>query len=697
MSRTIKAPKPFCFEKIVRPAVHHLAAVAFCAATAFGTSMANAQSSDAQVVYRQIEELRKSAQTEAEMKQVLDSYLPLALSGHARSAFRIGDALYRGTLTEAQPVAGITYYRRAAELGFDPAWRYLAFALLKDGQGEAALDAFNKALEVGLTGFEMDIAMNHIGQGFGAKSDFEAGLAMLQSLTDAGNTEAAVALARVYADPENTIKDFRAARALLEPLLDSEEADNEEVYRIAEIARKSAVTREQMIPVIATYEELAASGHSRSAFRLGNIYGRGILTDRDTELGIDYLRMAGDLGFDPAWRYLGAELLRAGRGGEALTAFDKALQAGETGFEVILAKAHFDRRFGTASDPRIGVKLLENRVLHGDIEAQSELAKILANPESGIADFRRAYELAAPLADSGNVDAMMLVAGLYQSGAGVERSYPLANDLYLRAAAAGENSAVVRAAEVEIRRGLTTRATERLMDAVSQGIPGAGAVLADAHIRGLLADKSERHTGILMTETGVAAGDLSFVILALDLIVDDVWIQVDTETLINQAERAAEDGNSFAAEALLRALRGRPQAFDAPLKKRGQYLERFAGILRPHAFAQEKAALMLETMPRNMVLAELRKLLAGSDFETYYSTLVGVSRSDRNAYVYLVQHELSQAGVYKGQPNGLLNSGTLRSILAFCAENGYAQECEHGPLRGTAVRLFSASLAMRNS
>jgi hypothetical protein len=106
---------------------------------------------------------------------------------------------------------------------------------------------------------------------------------------------------------------------------------------------------------------------------------------------------------------------------------------------------------------------------------------------------------------------------------------------------------------------------------------------------------------------------------------------------------------------------------------------------------------MLETMPRNMVLAELRKLLAGSDFETYYSTLVGVSRSDRNAYVYLVQHELSQAGVYKGQPNGLLNSGTLRSILAFCAENGYAQECEHGPLRGTAVRLFSASLAMRNS
>lgn len=671
--------------------------VAFCALSSFHADPVQAESRELLLAYKETEVLRKAAETPQDMEKVLQDYLALADQGHAVSAFRIGDILYRGTLTEADENAGIAYYRLSAEGGFDTAWRSLALALLKQGRGEEARVAFDKAVETDQPNIKLHMAKAHVRGDFGRLSEPEVGIALLKELAVEDDSQAAVQLAMAYADPESDHTDFAKAAELAVPLYESGEIEQRVVYSIAERARSAAATEKDMKLVISLFEGLAQEDHPRSAFRLGNIFTRGTLTEPDPERGIDYLRQSAELGFTPAWRYLGAELLRHDRGDEARIAFDAAIEAGESGFEVILAKAHIDRKFGDASDPRVGVALLEGLAAEGDTSAQMQAAQMYANPESGLADYEKAYALAEPLVTDSNVDALWLMAGLYQNGQGVVRDYPKATELYLAAAEAGEQRGLVRAGLVEIRRGLTTRALERLTAAHADAIPDAGPALAESHVRGMFGELSDRDLGEQMIQTAVAAGDVPFVLLAMDMRKDDIRLGLEVASLLEQAEAAAEGGDPYAAEALLRFARETPDLVENPKALRRAYLDRFEDFMRPHALAQERAALMLDTMSRKDALAALRGVLAEADFETYYNTLVGVSRSDRNAYIYLVQRELAGLGVYSGRPNGMLTSSTVRSMLAFCDKNGYVDECEHGPLRGTAVRLFSASLAMQNT
>lgn len=667
---------------------------ALALSTAFAPLAADAQDEAVQLRYKAAEVQRKAAQTPTEMQEVLGLYRQLADQGHARSAFRLGNILYRGTLVNADQAEGIRYYQQAAEGGFDPAWRYLAVALMDAERGEEAFEAYARATEKGLTGFELDVAMAHVGEAFGDKSDPLVGISLLTELSDGGNTEAAVELAKVYADPKSAFTDFRASRRVIASL-DADEADNDDIYRIAEIARKAATTRQQMATVVATYEELASLDHARSAFRLGNILSRGTLVDEDADRGIAYYRQAASLGFTAAWRYVGTELLAQGQGTEALAAFESGLAAGETGFEVIMAKAHFAEDFGPASDPAKGIALLQTAASTGDIAATVELARIYAEPQTGFADFEKARLLAEPLAERNDPDALWILARLYQSGHGVERNYAMANSLYLKAADAGEPRALLRAADMEIRRGLNTRAYNRLMSAAANRVEGAELALAEAHIMGRLAKHSNRETGRKIIADGIERGDLDSVLLALDLRAERVRLGFDYAQLVSTAESAADRGNVFAAETLLRFARDCPGLVPNALARREAYLERYGPKMRPHAVAQERIHLTLDTKPRRAALAQIKAEIQEAEGQTLYHMLVGLSRADRNAYVYFLQSELAALGAYNGKVNGLLTGKTLRRILAFCAQEGYADECRHGPLRGTAVRLVAASIAMQ--
>ena len=397
---------------------------AFCALSAFHADPAHAESRELMLAYKETEVLRKAAETPQDMEKILEDYLALADQGHAVSAFRVGNILYRGTLTEADENAGIAYYRLAAEGGFDTAWRSLAIALLKQGRGEEARVAFDKAVETGQPNVKLYMAKAHVRGDFGRLSEPSVGIALLKELAVEDDAAAAVQLAMAYADPESDHTDFAKAAELAVPLYESGEIEQRVVYSIAERARSAAATEADMNLVISLFDDLAQEGHPRAAFRLGNIFTRGTLTEPDAERGIDYLRQSAELGFTPAWRYLGAELLRHDRGDEARVAFDAAIEAGESGFEVILAKAHIDRKFGDASDPRVGVALLEGLAAEGDTAAQVQAAQMYANPESGLADYEKAYALAEPLVTDSNMDALWLMAGLYQNGQGIARCGP---------------------------------------------------------------------------------------------------------------------------------------------------------------------------------------------------------------------------------------------------------------------------------
>lgn len=675
--------------------LRHFAMVSCIALSMALPAFGSAQISDLFEAYQAAEKQREAAKTPEDMRRVMKSFEALADEGHARSAFRLGSILYWGTLTEEDKERGTAYYRQAAEAGFEPAWRYLGHALLSNGQGEEALAAFEKALASGLDGFELTMAVAHVEGGFGKRSDPQSGVVQLEKLASAGDPKAAIALANIYASDDSDFTNVSRSFDLIQPLVENDEADNNALYRIAELSREAATTSDEMKLVISAYEDLAAAGHSRAAFRLGNIFYRGTLASVDRERAVTYYQKAGENGLPEGWRYLGIALSDLNRGEEALEAYEVASALGVEGFEISVAKGHLRDEFGTRSNPQVGHRLLDRLASTGDESAIIELAKLYSNSSSGFANFKRARALAHPFAENGDVNALMMIAGMHRSGQGGPRDYRAAADYYQRAIDAGESSAIPRAAEAEIRSGLFTKARQRLETAAAERKPGAVHALAEAHVRQELGSGSDGQLGRQMVLDGVLNSDLRFVVLALELWAENYKIDFDINTLIKKVENAANAGDPGAAAALLQFARAQPQLMAPALERRREYLDRFAKVLRSSVLAEETARLIVETNSHSKARSILRDKLRDADRYDYYDLLVGISRADRNIYLSLLQSELAKRGVYRGRNHGMLTSGTARAILRFCAQNGYKDECEHGPLGGTAVRLVSASLAMQ--
>lgn len=476
-----------------------------------------------------------------------------------------------------------------------------------------------------------------------------------------------------------------------------EELSPDQRYKALEAIRKDARTPAQMQEAIAGYQALADLGHARSAFRLGNIFYRGTMVKADEARGIENYRKAAEAGYDQAWRYLGNSLLDVGQGEAALHAFEQARAAGVTGFELNEAKAHLRRRFGSLSDPKAGLEALQTLSAAGDEKAQMELAKTYADPRSGFADYGAAREVLEGLVAIGDANAMSRLAGLYKSGLGVKRSYPKATELYLQAVEAGYDVAVLSAVDMLSRRGKWTEAYDRLTQAVENRVDYAEVALADAHIRRLVGPHSDRALGRQLIAEGIERKDLRFVILALDLYADWQKPGVDPALLIEEAKAAADTGNGDAAAALLRVSRARPKLVDGLGKSRVELLAGYGDTLRASTKIEEEVRLIIDKNPISKARQLLLEKMAEADDIDHYNMLVATSRADRNIYIYLVQRHLADAGKFRGRANGYLTTGTLNSMLRFCGENGYRDECKHGPLRGTAVRLMSASLALNES
>ncbi|MBP0483083.1 tetratricopeptide repeat protein [Sagittula salina] len=462
-------------------------------------------------------------------------------------------------------------------------------------------------------------------------------------------------------------------------------------YKAVERLRKQARDTEQMQAVLEGYAGLAKEGHARSAFRMGNIFYRGTMTAPDAARGIDSYRKAAKLGYAPAWRYLAVALLSVGEGEAAFDAFAKARAAGIVGFDLIVAKAHLRHSFGGLSDPEAGLALLQTLTAAGDGRARMELGKTLSDAGSGFADFAAARRIFEELAGKGHGEATMRLAGLYRGGLGVPRHYPTAQVLYERAARSGVEGARLKVAEMQIRRGLFGNARRTLEHAVTDRVEGAEVALIDAEIRRQLGSRSDRAAALAALEEGLKSQDPRYGVLALELLSDHVPVSLDRDVVVAQVRAAADHGHGDSAAALLRAARLVPGL--GLRAQRPALLESYRDLLRDATRTGEEVRIIMDSQPRSKAREMIAERLDEASPEVAYDVMSAVARADRNDFIWLVQSEFKRRGNYSGHLTGTLTGSTLRAMLRFCAAEGYLDECRHGPLRGTAMRLMSASLA----
>lgn len=130
--------------------------------------------------------------------------------------------------------------------------------------------------------------------------------------------------------------------------------------------------------------------------------------------------------------------------------------------------------------------------------------------------YAKAVELAKPLAEQGNKDAIYLMGFAHESGKGAEMSRELALEYYRKAAAGKQKDATYRlsfillASDKEEERN---QAREALEAAMKEDPTVAGRILGEAYLRGRLTPTADPDKAIFWWKHAADAGDIASILL----------------------------------------------------------------------------------------------------------------------------------------------------------------------------------------
>ena len=131
--------------------------------------------------------------------------------------------------------------------------------------------------------------------------------------------------------------------------------------------------------------------------------------------------------------------------------------------------------------------------------------------------FAKAIELAKPLAEQGNAEALYLMGFAYESGKGVDAaSRDTALEYYRKAAATKHKDAIYRLSFILLaseKEGERTQAREALETAAKDDPAVAGRILGEAYLRGRLSPTADPDKAIFWWKRAADAGDIASMLL----------------------------------------------------------------------------------------------------------------------------------------------------------------------------------------
>ncbi|MEM9583034.1 MAG: tetratricopeptide repeat protein [Pseudomonadota bacterium] len=323
------------------------------AQTNSGVSTLN--SDQIEVAFDQAEALRRGGVDQTDLQLSLEIFERLAAQGNARSMDRVGLAKWRGKGTEQDIELAEDMFRKAVEGGHTKSLINLGRLLGETGRGSEAFAVLQDAVAKELKGAELVIARGHVNGTFGDLSDPQAGQRTLEALAAAGDTKASLALA-----------DALRGGASLAP--DPERS-------------------------LVIFERLAAAGNANAHYRVGTAYMRGIGTEPDLERAIAAYKASAAAGRKGALVNLGRAQSEAGLGSEARATFETAVSLGIEKAKFWLARGHYDRRFGEASEYARGAEMLYDLANSGSQDAAAVVVKGLRKRVLSRRDYTRLVSL----------------------------------------------------------------------------------------------------------------------------------------------------------------------------------------------------------------------------------------------------------------------------------------------------------------
>ncbi len=479
----------------------------------------------------------------------------------------------------------------------------------------------------------------------------------------------------------------------------SDETDPEtlELFQRAETLRYGVDVPRDADESIRLHGMLADRGYAPSMFRLGEFYYWGRDIPGDTERAVELFQGAADKGYDLALTYLGRALSDLGRTEEALAAYERAVELGARDADLRFAIANLRGDFGDRSDIEGGFAETAQFAGDGETQAQLALADAYRYGRGTDPDPAKSYDLVKQVADGNNPYAVRLLGQYIEDGIGTPADLDAAIAAYRRSIDLGHDYGWVRLGLAQIKAGRLGEAQAALEKAAELGAFSAELTLAKAHYEGDFGDASKKSFGaseiVRLAEAGdVAAGRA---LLLYHERRSRRLNEADLDLVLANMTSAMEKGDPWATEALLRFYRNLRWLIPNADARRAEIFERFGNQLRKARYVPEELWLAYDrNRPRTSrrVMADIVQDYEGEDF--YYGMLE-LLFIDRNAYTYMVQRELKNAGFYRGPVHGTMTRNTVRSVLRFCRELGVYGDCVHGPLLYSNAKLVVDGLTRR--
>ena len=167
----------------------------------------------------------------------------------------------------------------------------------------------------------------------------------------------------------------------------------------------------------------------------------------------------------------------------------------------------------------------------------------------------KAVELAKPLAEQGNPEALYLLGFAHESGQGAEASKDKALEYYRKAAAGKNKDAIYRMSFILLASDKETerdQARQALETAAKDDPAVAARILGEAYLRGMLSPSPDPDKAILWWKRAADAGDVLSRLLVARFYEGQFGFPElkDLKASIDNYTKAAEDGNAGAMAAL---------------------------------------------------------------------------------------------------------------------------------------------------
>ncbi|WP_299611567.1 hypothetical protein [uncultured Tateyamaria sp.] len=328
----------------------------------------------------------------------------------------------------------------------------------------------------------------------------------------------------------------------------------------------------------------------------------------------------------------------------------------------------------------------------GSAYAQDQRAKFDEIRSQEEADPSAAFTAMVALAEEDFAPATDRVGYYFRHGIGTPIGLSEARAWYARAVSAGHSWSTASLARVEIELGNEEAALHLLRTAARTNRPGTRRLLATAHIDRTLGDPSDPELGRRMLEGMAGDGDTN---AARDLIARFNWNRLDgqaSHAAVELVVRTGLGGDVRFAEAALVYLSRSGDKSDRVIQTRALLAD--VPGMHDRILSPERIRLAADTRPDQFWQA-VEEVLVNTESENYARTASTAFWINKNAWVRVLQKELSALGYYSGRINGLMTKRTIRAQNRFCKDSGLWTTCVTGPLRGSTVRTVAAEIARR--